>query len=144
MISNRICWEWVNCLIIIKSIQLMFVNYVNRIWLIIPLLLLVMRLFVVVKKIPSFILITLIMVLTKCPLSQDLSMIVICRVVYSLGFHFYVIPHEFGVDIPHKPFVILLFIWLLEQRWLACLKKVWIIMKWKNWKQIIYVVYTIE
>lgn len=63
----------------------------------------VMRLFAVVKKIPSFILIILIMVLTKCPLSQDLSMIVICRVVYSLGFHFYVIPHEFGVDIPHKP-----------------------------------------
>ena len=63
----------------------------------------VMRLFAVVKKIPSFILITLIMVLTKFPLSQDLSMIVICRVVYSLGFHFYVIPHEFGVDIPHKP-----------------------------------------
>ena len=102
-INNRIYWEWVNGLIIIKSIQLMFVNYVNRIWLIIPLLLLVMRLFVVVKKIPSFILIALIMVLTKCPLSQDLSMIVICRVVYSLGFHFYVIPHEFGVDIPHKP-----------------------------------------
>ena len=102
-INNRIYWEWVNGLIIIKSIQLMFVNYVNRIWLIIPLLLLVMRLFVVVKKIPSFILIILIMVLTKCPLSQDLSMIVICRVVYSLGFHFYVIPHEFGVDIPHKP-----------------------------------------
>ena len=63
----------------------------------------VMRLFAVVKKIPSFILIILIMVLTKCPLSQDLSMIVTYRVVYSLGFHFYVIPHEFGVDIPHKP-----------------------------------------
>ena len=69
-----------------------------------------MQLFAVVKLILSFILIILTMVLIKCPLSQDLSMIVTYRVVYSLGFHFYVIPQEFGVDIPHKPFVILLFI----------------------------------
>ena len=67
-----------------------------------------MQLFAVVKLILSFILIILTMVLIKCPLSQDLSMIVTYRVVYSLGFRFYVIPQEFGVDIPHKPFVILL------------------------------------
>ena len=69
-----------------------------------------MQLFAVVKLILSFILIILTMVLIKCPLSQDLSMIVTYRVVYSLGFRFYVIPQEFGVDIPHKQFVILLFI----------------------------------
>ena len=69
-----------------------------------------MQLFAVVKLILSFILIILTMVLIKCPLSQDLSMIVTYRVVYLLGFRFYVIPQEFGVDIPHKPFVILLFI----------------------------------
>ena len=69
-----------------------------------------MQLFAVVKLILSFILIILTMVLIKYPLSQDLSMIVTYRVVYSLGFRFYVIPQEFGVDIPHKPFVILLFI----------------------------------